>query len=268
MKTTEIMPYQTIHKLVNDYQEGVKRISAAYELLEQGQSLLSDIAKYSYVLPDNRSLYGKEITGVLNKIKSQAWEGILAKTQADKFMTHNRRQAFDKSLEKPETLPDITIETITSFVDNLVDSAPDMLLEFIKETFDWLKPGRWSMKYKTNQKSEYELDEKIIKAIFQLGYNAKPSLSYYHEQPLKAMDSAFHLMDGKGIPKNGSSAYTAIKTAEGENKQTAETEYFYFKWYKNQNCHITFKRMDLVNKMNQIAGENMLKAKSQYETKQ
>ena len=260
--TNVIMRYQSITKIVADYTEAVKRIRAAYQLLGESQGLLKSLTKYPHVLPDNKTLYdnGKEVDRILQGIKADSWRGILEKTQANKFMTQSRYDKFEKSLKEPASLPEITIETVKDFVDNLVDSAPDMLLEFIKETFDWLKPSNWSMNYKTNQKSKYELDEKIIKPfMFQLSWNGEPKLSYYQEQSLRAMDSAFHLMDGRGTPKNGSSAFTAIKTAEQAEKREAETEYFHFKWFKNQNCHITFKRMDLVNKMNQIAGENILR---------
>jgi len=42
----------------------------------------------------------------------------------------------------------------------------------------------------------------------------------------------------------------AINTSNG----TGETEYFKFKACKNGNLHLEFKRMDLVSKLNQLAG--------------
>ena len=71
------------------------------------------------------------------------------------------------------------------------------------------------------------------------------------------MDNAFHLIDGAGISKYPENAITAIENA-AKNQDFAETEYFRFQWYKNGNLHIKFKRMDLVNKINQIAGDRLL----------
>ena len=257
---TEIIPYATINQMVQDYQEGIKRVSAAYELLSQAEPLLKSIASYPHVMPDDRYLPDWAAERVLKSLKKSAWSGVLLKTQAQKFMTNSRYEKFERSLEKPDDLPEITIQTVQDFVQNLITSAPDMILEFITETFNWLRPGSYSLNnYKTNQKSEYEIQEKIIKSWMFDAWYKPPRLNHSSAQPLKAMDSAFHLMDGKGIPKDESSATSAIEIARQENKQTAETEYFRFKWYKNGNCHIQFKRMDLVVKMNQIAGEGLLK---------
>ena len=264
-ESKEIMPYESVHKVVSDYNEAVKRISAGYELLYQAQKLAGNTAKYFYVLWDGYGRSGNSIDEetsqrVINSLKAKTWAGILEKTQARKFMTNRRYMEFEKALEKPEELPPINIETVQDFVQNLVDSAPDMLLEFVKETFNWLKPGKWAVKaYKTNAKSEYELQEKIIKShVFDAWYSP-PRLGYHSQQPMIAMDNAFHLLDGKGTAKNGSAAVTAIEEARLKGMQIAETDYFKFKWFKNGNCHIQFKRMDLVNKMNQVAGENILR---------
>lgn len=265
-KTTELMPYESVYKCVANYEAAVKNIKAGYALIGEAQKLAGEFAKYWGGLYGRGSSYDIDeyaMKAVLADLKAKTWAGILEKTQAQKFMTTKRYNDFQKALEKPDELPEITFETVRDFVENLVESAPDMILEFIKETFDWLKPGTWMQEYKTNQKSEFEIGEKIIKSYVFDAWYSPPRLSYRAEQPMRAMDSAFHLMDGKGIP-NGSSAVAAFEAARANGMSEAETEYFKFKWYKNGNCHIQFKRMDLVAKMNQIAGENMLKGKSRY----
>ena len=255
----EIVTYESVGKIVNDYVLSIKKVKAAYFLLFEVQETLKSIIRYPKVLPNN-SLSDYDYERVALGIKSDAWKGILDKTQARKFMTNNRYERFLKSLENPKEIPDITIETVKGFVENLIISAPDMLLEFIKETFNWLHPGVWSTnKYKTNEKNKYEIKEKLIKeSMFTPRWSGSMELSYYQEQQLRAMDNAFHLMDGKGIPKEGS-AYFAIDASVQSKLMEADTEYFYFKWYKNGNCHIKFKRMDLVHSMNKIAGKNIIK---------
>jgi len=224
----EIMPHKTIYKIVADYSEAVKRVTAAYELLSQAEKLMKSITEYSYVLPDRRSLYDGDTVRVLNGLKSKAWEGILEKTQAHKIMTISRYQTFLKSLEKPNELPPINVETVSDFIKNLISSVPDMLLDFVKETFDWLHPGQWGVRqYKTNAKSKYELKSKIIKTyVFENGYESNVHLNHRSKQPLSAMDNAFHLLDGKSIFKHESSLLSAILIATQEGKKSAETEYF------------------------------------------
>jgi len=256
------MPYETVKQIVGNYTEGIRLVAEAYDLLMRGQVLLESITSHPSVLPDNHKLYDdRQCNTILKKLKAEAWRGILAKTDARKFMTDKRYAQFGKSLEDPESIPEITIEAVNNFVLNLIESAPDMILEFVRETFNWLQPGFNSYTYKTNEKSKYELHDKIIKEyMFENIYRNRISLQYRTEQPLRAMDAAFHLLDGKGMPKNGNSAAcSAIRAAEQAGKQRAETNYFSFKWYKKGTCHITFKRMDLVNRMNQIAGEGLLR---------
>ena len=39
-----------------------------------------------------------------------------------------------------DKLPEIKIDAVTEFVNNLAASAPGLLIEFISETFDLLRP--------------------------------------------------------------------------------------------------------------------------------
>jgi len=261
---TDIIKHQNIYEIINSYEQAVKEIVAAYELLYRAEDRLKIFCVYPKVLPRDGggSLWDDTRKRVLNGIKSEAWQGILKKTRAVEFMTTKRYEKFQRDLEKPESLPDITFETVQRFIENILNSAPNMLLEFIKETFDWLRPGGWAVKeYKTNEKSKYELREKIIKSGVLEGRwsGGGCDLKYYYESNISAMDNAFSLMDGKGVSKGQATAITAIKAACQDNLMSAETEYFKFKWYQNGNLHLTFKRTDLVQKMNQIAGENLIK---------
>ena len=259
------MKHQSIWEIVNNYKSAQKEIIAAYELLAQAEDRLKVFCNYPHVLPGRRSMYGDnhEVKKILKGIKSDAWRGILKKTNAVSFMTPKRYDKFQKDLDKPDNLPEINFETVRDFVENVINAAPDMLIEFIKETFNWLQPGGWTLNYKTNQKSKYELQEKVIKpGIFELRWGAESSnLRYYYQNSISAMDNAFMLLDGKGTakPGAGSSALSAIETACQNKLNECETEYFKFKWFKNGNMHLMFKRMDLVAKMNQVAGENLVK---------
>lgn len=257
--------HQSIWEIVNSYETAQKEIVAAYKILSQAETRLKIFCNYPHVLPDRRSMYGDnhEVKKILKEIKLEAWRGILKKTNAVEFMTPKRYDKFQNDLDKPDNLPEITFETVRDFVENVINAAPDMLIEFIKETFDWLQPGGWALNnYKTNHKSKYELKEKIIKpGIFELRWGGGSSLRYYYQNSISAMDNAFSLLDGKGTakPRAENSALSNIEAACENKLRECETDYFKFKWYKNGNMHLLFKRMDLVNKMNQIAGENLIK---------
>lgn len=257
--------HQGIWQIVNDYEAARKEIVTAYEILKRAQNRLETFCAHSFVLPNRQGLHDDEwiIKKILSRIKSSAWQGILEKTNASDFMTPKRYDRFQRDLDDPDKLPEITFEAVSDFVENVINAAPDMLVEFIKESFDWLQPRGWAMRqHKISLKNQYELQEKVIKLeIFELKWNGGCDLKYYFHNPIAAMDNAFRLLDGKGMskPKSEDSALNRIRNACENNLPGCETEYFKFKWYKNGNLHLTFKRMDLVAKMNRIAGENLVK---------
>ena len=82
--------------------------------------------------------------------------------------------------------------------------------------------------------------------------SAKFRVNLHLEKKLVAMDKVFHALDSKGVPDGYLSPLVdAINTSETGN---GETDYYRFRCYKNQNLHLEFKRMDLVARLNQVAG--------------
>jgi hypothetical protein len=87
-------------------------------------------------------------------------------------------------------------------------------------------------------------------------YGGRFRVNYDRSDRLRAMDAAFHLLDGKGPMKEGRGP---LIEAINAGNVTGETDYFRFKCFKNQNLHIEFKRLDLVKELNFIAaGERVL----------
>ena len=84
--------------------------------------------------------------------------------------------------------------------------------------------------------------------------------SSFSEQA-QAVDKAFHLLDGKGLPKYPGDFLTAIREAMRRSRGpgfAGESEYFRFRVYGNGNVHLELKRMDLVAGINRRCGGNMV----------
>ena len=72
------------------------------------------------------------------------------------------------------------------------------------------------------------------------------------------METLFFMMDGKASPEYPGDIATKLR----ENRDGfVDSEYFGVKLYKKGSAHITFKRMDLVAKINQVAGKALLSQK-------
>lgn len=77
---------------------------------------------------------------------------------------------------------------------------------------------------------------------------------------LRALENVFTALDGKGsITKthNGEIIDAINRSTDG----TGETDYFRFRACRNRNLHLEFKRLDLLARLNQIAGGARLRPK-------
>ncbi len=185
----------------------------------------------------------------------EAWKCIVRKLQIRDLMGVKRREEFDKQMDKGE-LPPINAETIYGVILGLVGQAEDFARDAVREVFDFLRP--WNNAHKTNKK--FYVGKRVIMTYqVNTGYDRKWKVQYNREQRLTALDNVFHVLDGKGIIREGRPPLiNAINSLE-TSKNLGETEYFKFRCYRNGNLHVEFKRIDLVKQLNQVAtGDNVI----------
>jgi len=157
-------------------------------------------------------------------------------------------------------LPEISTESVFDFLDSVMGSMNEIAEETIQEVYEWLRPGaRRYVQHKTNLKNaRWKLGEKIIitSALDEGRFHTNNfHVRYWHEDRLIQLDRVFHLLDGAGIPDGYKSPLVdAINTTPYASGATGETEYFSFRLFYNGNIHITFKRLDLVERLNAGAG--------------
>ena len=268
--TTEIERKQTTRMIAGAHTIASKKIKQAYDILSEAQTELSAIGDHFDVLPYCR--YTKnpadEIESMLLGIKKRAWQCIFERTNVRDCMTTRKLDDFQKSLEEPKKLPEITEENIKDFVENIILAAPDLLNDFIRETFRWLLPCHWQTdKLKTLKKNQFEIQQKtIVSRICEVNsWDGNLRMNYYHSsENLNNMDSAFRLLDGKGVTKYPDDLKTVTEISFKAGLRELETDYFKIKFYGNGNAHIEFKRLDLLQKFNQIGGGLNLKAAANF----
>jgi hypothetical protein len=241
----------------------IKEVDKAFGHLVEAKKHLIDIygsnanAWRTEVLTSNQYYGNLENAAQKSKeaIKKNMWSYIVEKTQIRHLLSEKKKQELDRMMEN-ETLPEVEADTVQAFITNLAGNLPNLFKEACCEVFDMLRPPR--SEYKTN--TEFEIGEKVIMNYMVDCSWGGCSLEYSREQSLINLDNVFHLLDGKGGTKYPYDLVTTIKTAIRDKLWTAETEYFLCKWYKKQSMHITFKRMDLVQQLNSIAGGNRIKS--------
>ena len=258
---SDLTRFVPINAMINSYQMAVKEVDEAFGHLVAAKRHLqeiygSDAGNWKLaVLPTNQHYGNLEQAAQISKqtIKKNMWSFIVEKTQIRNLLSEKKKLELDKMMED-DTLPEVESETIQAFISNLTENLPHLFKEACSEVFEMLRPPR--SEYKTN--TEYEVGARVIMNYIVDCTWGGCSLEYRREQSLINLDNVFHLLDGKGCIKYPHDLVTTIKTAIRDKLWTAETEYFLCKWYKKGSMHITFKRPDLVRKLNSTAGGNRI----------
>ena len=159
-------------------------------------------------------------------------------------------------MEDPSKLPEIELAAVMDIMTGLAQNAPTYAKQMVLEVYDYLMPGTRRTTYKTNIKNGRKaLGKKVILSwVVEGNYSGGFRVCYgTSEASIIAVDKVFYALDGKGIPDGYRSPLVdAINTVDGGGY--GQTEYFSFRACRNRNLHLEFKRMDLVRKINQIAG--------------
>lgn len=260
----EIATHKTISERVDLYQVAVANIREAYQILAEGQKTLDDAfgrASASYpdfdVLPGRSYDLNRQIDEVLEKIQRKAWRHLIELSGIRKVLSVKRAEELDKKLEH-DKLDEINHENVTGMLALLAGQGKDFAGEAVKEVYEYLRPGAYSSKYKTNQaNARWRLGKKIILSnAIEHSYGSVPfRVNYYRHDMFRALDKVFRLLDGRGDLINDTSYISplidAINTSDSGEGQT---DYFSFVCYGNGNLHLVFKRLDLVAMLNKVAG--------------
>jgi hypothetical protein len=173
-------------------------------------------------------------------------------------LSTKRKEEFRAQIEDQQA-PPFNVENAMGLLGGLVNDLDAYFAEAVKEIFDWLKPGAWDKKYKTNEKSRFEIGKKIIVTWVMRWEYGRMSMWPRSGNSLIDLDKMFHLLDGQGVPKYPGDLVTQIRSAINGGENEVETAYFSLKWYKNGNLHLTFLRDDLLQAFNAKAGERLLR---------
>ena len=145
------------------------------------------------------------------------------------------------------------LETFQARVDaggwtTLHDSRVDMFEQGVIECF-----RRLSWDYKTN------LPQKFGKRIVMRYLTSYGSANHTQTDHLDDLLRVFHLCDGKPEADHRSASYGLISSAMQASSlwpKRAENEYVAVRLFKNQNGHVTFKRTDLIQRLNRIIAKH------------
>lgn len=171
------------------------------------------------------------------------WRHSMSLTGFDKYMDAVARKEFENSLERNP--PEFTIENIRA---TFLGSYQQADLFFNRGIVNMFK--RLSGEYKTNDC--FKVSEKVIlKGWFSSSKYFGLEVNYSFEPEMNDLDRVIKVLDGKEFIEYE----LPIQIRQAVKEQVFENEYFKIKMFKNGNAHLWFKRLDLLEKANEIIAE-------------
>jgi hypothetical protein len=251
----ELVPAVSIENLLNVRAGAIARYAKIRDLYAEARGMLEAInvrvprvtmagSGYRDAGRDADDTHALEL--VSKEIDAATWGYLMRESGLRTFMDAKARETWDEKIGKHE-VPPLTIENIEATFSDLYANRGRMFEDGVINMFKGLA---WD--YKTN--SPVRFGKRII--VTCLAQYAGTSANFRTCDKIDDLMRVFHVLDGKPERDVRRGTYSDISAAWARRERFYENEYIAVKWFKNNNGHITFKREDLVDKLNLIVAKH------------
>ncbi|OJT40631.1 DUF4942 domain-containing protein [Serratia plymuthica] len=193
----------------------------------------------------------KAIKLITRNIDRSIWRDLMMKSGMLALMDAEAREQWYKNLEEGD-LPAINEDNILSTFEQLHLNKQDVFERGVINVFRGL-----SWEYKTN--SPCMFGKKIIVNNLVTHNRWGFSLSWgWRRDQLVDLERMLYLLDGKPVPDNRGDISVRLMEYIRDNprQQSYEDEFFGIRYFQKGTAHVIFKRLDLVEKMNDIVAKH------------
>lgn len=252
----ELIPSVAIDRIIAMRNEAINHFMLALKELEASKELIKRAASGDYlygftqVVTDSLNWSEKPeraIRQISRLADHKIWKQLMNDTGMYTFMSKKQRDEWERQLESDDC-PEVTLDNVMATFRHLHENKTDT---FEKGVIDVFRALSWD--YKTN--NPCRMGKKIIVSSFLDTWRiGKPTFSSSGQSRLDDLARPFWLLDGKNIPDHRESEGSAFDRFYQQNGAGAlcEMEYFSVRAFLKGTAHITFKRPDLVDKLNDI----------------
>lgn len=179
------------------------------------------------------------------RIDAAGWQFLMEESGLKSFMDTKARDDWNKKVHECD-VPELTMDNIQSTFRGLYGARGDMFERGVINVFKSL-----SWHYKTN------LPQKFGKRIV-LNYLGQPgfSMDRRRQDQIDDLGRVFHVLDGKPELDHRSGYGEAINMAFRQRQNSFDCPYFSMRMFKKGSAHMTFKRPELVDRMNGIIAKH------------
>ncbi|MDA5495537.1 DUF4942 domain-containing protein [Yersinia intermedia] len=188
---------------------------------------------------------------ITRNIDRSIWRDLMMKSGMLALMDAEAREQWYRNLEEGD-LPAINEDNILSTFEQLHLNKQDVFERGVINVFRGL-----SWEYKTN--SPCMFGKKIIVNNLVTHNRWGFSLSWgWRRDQLVDLERMLYLLDGKPVPDNRGDISVRLMEYIRDNprQQSYEDELFGIRYFQKGTAHVIFKRLDLVEKMNDIVAKH------------
>ncbi|KLQ89217.1 DUF4942 domain-containing protein [Enterobacter kobei] len=257
----ELILSTSIERVVTGRDTALKRIEQLIQQLDAISRLTSEIGggtaqdwamkvghRYDSWLTEKAD---KAMPAIIRSIDRSIWHDLMLKSGMMALMDAQARDQWNKNLEEGE-LPAISEANILSTFEQLHLNKMDVFERGIINVFKGL-----SWDYKTN--SPCSFGKKIIINNLVTHNRWGFSLNWgWRRDQLADLERMLFLLDGKPIPDNRGDISTRLMEHIRDNstKDVYEDEFFSIRYYQKGTAHLVFKRLELIERMNDIIAKH------------
>ncbi|HDC4684632.1 DUF4942 domain-containing protein [Enterobacter cloacae] len=257
---SELICSTSIERIVTGRDAALKQIEQLIQQLDSISRLTSEIGggtaqdwamkaghRYDNWLTEKAD---KAMPAVTRNIDRSIWRDLMLRSGMMALMDAQARDQWHKNLEEGD-LPAISEANILSTFEQLHLNKMDVFERGIINVFKGL-----SWDYKTN--SPCSFGKKIIVNNLVTHNRWGFSLNWgWRRDQLADLERMLFLLDGKPIPDNRGDVTIRLMDHIRDNpsKDIYEDDFFSIRYFRKGTAHITFKRCDLTEKMNDIVAK-------------
>ena len=276
MNTSEIVPSVSITNMVNQRAAMMQRLQQACALIQEA----ADIADSAHLgmprmlVSRDYGRHASEVSIAAARIKTDsrgkpwqiesspqtdldrmlrlgvdcaAWQYLMSQSGLRSLMDATAREKWDKSIGEGD-VPEFNEANVRATFGMLHDARGEM---FERGVIACFKSLAWC--YRTNLPQKF--GKRVVIASL-TGYH-----NYQRCNELDDLMRVFHVLDGRPEPDHRG-GISAMLTAAGLNSYyprragDCANDYLSIRTFKNGNGHVTFKRLDLVDRINRIIAKH------------
>lgn len=189
------------------------------------------------------------IASIRKRADACAWNHLMHESGMRTLMDAKARAEWDERIEKYD-VPELSAENVASTFGMMFDSRQDIFDRGVIQCFKNL-----SWHYKTNR--PFKFGKRIVIEYLRNSVTGGKGtgLGWPNHGKCDQLDDlvrCFAVLDGKPQPDHRHGIYHLLYDDERRFQRDVEHDYFQIRSFRNGNGHLTFKRVDLVQKMNAI----------------